>query len=301
MKSQKTYCKTGTLWLLGIVSAMLLSGCAAVPIAPGGEPFGEKTYSSQEAEEVYERVSQELLQNAPTEWGGYTIEHRSGEMNAEFYHSEEYTAAYVEGGMREELLWYEGCLYRKSGDQIFYKELPWDEIRTQEAAAKMWEDGLQLLSRHDAELTYKYIPMAEESPFLLKADYPGEEFADGMLYADVSVRMQEDGRLERVGLSWHYVEEGAFWNIVWDISFYPYEDSADLQAERRVWMFGQDSGLTQEVVPALSTQEKDREWCREVIGGMDFASLAKQARQDDGLILSFGFDEDGKGNCYVKE
>lgn len=41
-------CKIGMAWLVMSVSAVLLSGCAALPLAPGGEAFGEKTYSAQE-------------------------------------------------------------------------------------------------------------------------------------------------------------------------------------------------------------------------------------------------------------
>ena len=43
------------------------------------------------------------------------------------------------------------------------------------------------------------------------------------------------------------------------ISYFSYEGSTSLQAERSIWSFGYDAGLTDEGVPALSDQSEDRE------------------------------------------
>ena len=68
-------------------------------------------------------------------------------------------------------------------------------------------------------------------------------------------------------------------------SFCLFEGSRSLQAERKIWSFGYDCGLTEEVLPAISVQGADREWCRSVISNMDFAELRGRAVLDEDLFF----------------
>lgn len=265
---------------------LFLTGCAFVP--GGREPFGEKTYSQKEAQAAYERVCAELLQRNAGDMG-YIISYMTGAGgdNVTFYKTEEYTSVYAEDSSGE-MLWYEGCLYPKKGDRLIYRELSWEDMHLDETAAEMWEAGRILLAQQSEKLTYKYVPMAGDTPFLIKAEYPAERYRDGKLYSYFSASLQEDGSCDGFSLEWQYVkkaEDETFDTTVCGISFQPWQGSASLQAERRLWAFGYDCGLTDEKVPALSVQEKEREHCRSVMAGMDFEALKGRASYKGDLML----------------
>lgn len=272
---------------------LLLSGCAFVP--GGREPFGEKTYSQKEAQAVYDRICAELLQRDAEDMG-YVIScmtDAAGD-NVTFYRTEEYTAVYAEGSSGE-MLWYDGCLYQKNGDGLIYRELTWEDMHLNEMAEKMWEAGRTLLAQQSENLTYKYVPMAGDAPFLIKAEYPAEHYRDGKRYSSFSASLKEDGSCDSFHLEWQYVkkeENGTFATSVRGIDFQLWQGSASLQAERRLWAFGYDCGLTDEKVPALSVQEKEREYCRSVIAGMDFDTLKGQASYKGDLNLQSVIDQE---------
>ena len=137
------------------------------------------------------------------------------------------------------------------------------------------------MERDDPELTYKYIPMSSP-PYLLKAAYPDIELSDGreIRFAELYFYMDENGKYDGFGLSW---QEDRRQNV--SISYFPYEGSTSLQAERRIWSFGYDAGLTDEGVPALSDQSEDRERCRALISGMDFDALAERSEYREDLCV----------------
>ena len=107
---------------------------------------------------------------------------------------------------------------------------------------------------------------------------------------------QWDGRIMREHPEWLSVDENGEFNKVtmhctkegenyMSISFFPYEGSTDLQAERKLWSFGRDLELTEESVPALSQQEENREWSRKMIDSMDFEILVERAEYAEDLTF----------------
>ena len=93
-------------------------------------------------------------------------------------------------------------------------------------------------------------------------------------------RLDEENHLSSFTLHW---QEGS--RRVVDVSYFPYDGSASLQAERKIWGFAYEVGLAGEGVPALSDQEDDRERCRTVISDIDFESLSKRAVQQENLAF----------------
>lgn len=154
--------------------------------------------------------------------------------------------------------------------------------------------GEKTYSQKEAQAAYERVCAellqrnAGDPPFLIKAEYPAERYRDGKLYSYFSASLQEDGSCDGFSLEWQYVkkaEDETFDTTVCGISFQPWQGSASLQAERRLWAFGYDCGLTDEKVPALSVQEKEREHCRSVMAGMDFEALKGRASYKGDLML----------------
>ena len=196
------------------------------------------------------------------------------------YKTEEYTVCATDGPC-EDYLWHKGRLYCSyyDNDHIAYRDMAWEDLGFEAYAAERWSIARQLLERDDPELTYKYIPMSSQ-PYLLKAAYPDIELADGreIRFAELYFYMDENGKYDGFGLSWH---EDRRQNV--SISYFTYEGSTSLQAERSIWSFGEDAGLTDEGVPALSDQSEDRERCRALISGMDFDALAERGEYREDL------------------
>lgn len=287
------YRKTTKKWLLlfaapawAVGLACLLSGCIALP---GQEPFGEKTYPAEQAQAVYEKISADMEQREFKDQSGYSIQilpfilsEDVNDFEYDVYKTEEYTVCDADGP-GEDYLWHKGRLYCSyyDNDHIAYRDMAWEDLGFEAYAAERWSIARQLLERDDPELTYKYIPMSSP-PYLLKAAYPDIELSDGreIRFAELYFYMDENGKYDGFGLSW---QEDRRQNV--SISYFPYEGSTSLQAERRIWSFGYDAGLTDEGVPALSDQSEDRERCRALISGMDFDALAERSEYREDLCV----------------
>ena len=266
--------------------ACLLSGCIALP---GQEPFGEKTYPVERAQAVYEKLSADMEQQEFMEQSGYIIQIRPfilsedvSDFDYDVYKTEEYMVFAAEAS-GEDYLWHKGRLYHScyDNDHITYRDMAWEDLGFEAYAEERWSIVRQLLERDDPELTYQYIPMSSQ-PYLLKAAYPDIKLADGreIRFAELYFYMDEDGSYDGFGMSW---QEDRRHNV--SISYFSYEDSTSLQAERSIWSFGYDAGLTDEGVPALSDQSEDRERCSAVISGMDFDALAERSEYREDLCV----------------
>lgn len=266
--------------------ACLLSGCIALP---GQEPFGEKTYPVERAQAVYEKLSADMEQQEFMEQSGYIIQIRPfilsedvSDFDYDVYKTEEYMVFAAEAS-GEDYLWHKGRLYHScyDNDHITYRDMAWEDLGFEAYAEERWSIVRQLLERDDPELTYQYIPMSSQ-PYLLKAAYPDIKLADGResRFAELYFYMDEDGSYDGFGMSW---QEDRRHNV--SISYFSYEDSTSLQAERSIWSFGYDAGLTDEGVPALSDQSEDRERCSAVISGMDFDALAERSEYREDLCV----------------
>lgn len=271
-------------WAAGL--ACLLSGCIALP---GQEPFGETTYPAEQAQAVYEKLSADMEQREFKEQSGYIIQIRPfilsedvSDFDYDVYKTEEYMVFAAEGS-GEDYLWHKGRLYYSyyDDDHITYRDMAWDDLGFEAYAEDRWSIARQLLERDDPELTYKYIPMSSQ-PYLLRAAYPDIKLADGreIRFAELYFYMDENGSYDGFGLSW---QEDRRQNV--SIAYFPYEGSTSLQAERSIWSFGYDAGLTDEGVPALSDQSENRERCRALISGMDFDALAERSEYREDLMF----------------
>ena len=104
-----------------------------------------------------------------------------------------------------------------------------------------------------------------EKPYLLSVVYPDLELDGRMLrFAELAVYLGENGVHDGFGIQ---RQEDRRYTVA--LSYFPYEVSISLQAERHVWRFDKESSLTDEDLPALSDQSEDQERCRGVISGMD--------------------------------
>lgn len=260
--------------MLGI--SCVFPGCIAVP---GGEPFGEQTYSKEQARSVYEDIRAEMERVEFSDWNGYIIELNENTVSHDFYRTEEYTAAWHEGA--EDYLWYQGRLYCLDGEELSYRDMEWEELQSDEYAAKQWEFALALLDKEAEELEYKYIPMSSKDQYLLTAEYPETEW-DGRTrrFPKLFFRLNEDGDFDGFTLRWQERD----YQVI-DVGYFPYEDSTDLQAERKVWSFAHELGLIESGVPAISVQQKERERSRSTIEGIDFDSLLERAEYREDLIF----------------
>lgn len=203
----------------------------------------------------------------------------------DLYQSDHYTVADARSS-DQEYLWYQNILYLNHGGQLYWRASKWDELQPDDLMASAESYSLELLNRNDGVLTFKHIPMAGDTPYLLKAEYPLSEVKQETrkVYPTLMIRMDEDKKITSFSVSW---SSPAFFSNdetiqnggdMFSLTYYlDAPEDAFLQAERRVWSFGQEFGLTQEVVPALTTQQEKREWCKKIIAGMNFEGLTAQA------------------------
>lgn len=261
-----------------------LTGCVSMP---GQEAFGEETFSAAEAESAYEAVSESMAQAEFESMGGYTVS-ISGALDDDFreyqiYKTDEYNVVSYQG-YDAEYLWYEGWLYCDKAKKLTYRDMSWDEFNMEEYALQQWAFAQQLLGRDDVELTYKYIPMASGNQYLLTAEYD-EAVLDGqsVRFIQLSFYLDQNGAYDGFGLSWQK-RYGETYRAT-SISFFLYEGSTSLQAERRVWSFGNRLGLTEETVPALSDQEAHRQRSLAVIKSLDFEDLRKESAYQENLSI----------------
>lgn len=261
-----------------IISAVccLLPACSMVA-APGQESFGEQIYSGSEAQAVYADVCAGMAQAEFSGLRGYNIELDEDMVSHDFYHTEEYTAAWYEGAEKK-YLWYQGWLYCYDGGTAACREMDWEELQADSYAERQWEFAMGLFTQEPTEVEYKYIPMASGSQYLLTVKYQETSWeGQSRQFPQMRFRLNEENHLSSFTLHW---QEGG--RRVVDVSYFPYDGSVSLQAERKIWGFAYEVGLTGEGVPALSEQEENREKCRSVISGIDFESLSERAvRQED--------------------
>lgn len=265
------------------VFVMVLSGCA---VLSGRNPFGETAYSSQRAESVYEELPEQLERLVSEDWG-YSIDIQDDTCGTiACYKTQEYTAAYAEDKEGREYLWYKGWLFMEDGEKIFRAERPWVSLELDGKIEKVLELARRLMNEEAEELTYKHIPMAGENPYLLTAKYSlmAVEFEEREVYPKLMARSGGEDGLSSFSLGWSrpaaqtregYLSDSSLVSI----SLFPYRNSIDYQAERKIWVFGHDHGLSEEGVPALSTQEEKREWCRKIIENMDFEELGEEVEE----------------------
>lgn len=270
--------------ILIIGTFLCLAGCVSTP---GQEPFGEKTFSTADAESAYEAVSESIALSEFEDMGGYIVS-VSGALDDDFreyqiYKTDEYDVVSYQGYYAE-YLWHEGWLYCYADKSLTYRDMSWDEFNTEEYALQQWAFAQQLLERDDAELTYKYIPMASGNQYLLTAEYD-EAVLDGqsVRFVQLSFYLDQNGDYDGFGLSWQK-RYGETYRAI-SILFFPYEGSTSLQAERRIWSFGNRLGLTEEGVPALSDQEDNRQRSLEVIKSLDFEDLRKESVYQENLSI----------------
>lgn len=262
---------------------MFLSGCAFLP---GREPFGETTYSSQKAETVYEGLP-EQFEGLVSEDCGYSIDiYDDNRGDITCYWTQEYVVAYMEDTEGQEYLWYKGWLFRDDGEQVVRAKVPWESLGSDGEIERVLELARRLMHEEAEKLSYKHVPMAGENPYLLTAEYPltSIEFEARESYPKLLARMDEEGNLTSFSVSWSRpavtTEEGYLSDSsLVTISLFPYMDSTNYQAERKVWSFGHEHGLSEEGVPALSTQEEKRDWCRKIIESMGFETLGEQVEE----------------------
>lgn len=290
-KSRKNIRRTALL-LAGLTLAAVLPGCAPIPMTPGGEPFGEQTASQDRTKRVYEAFAEEFRQETQESWDGFTITwmDRGESTDVDLYRTEAYTLAYCERTRGGEYLWYDGWLYCREGEAVACCEMPWEALQTDQITAGLWTMLQGLLDLTPEEMEYKSIPMSSKSGNLLTVKYPfGEDRAGD--YAMLSVPLYGDGHYESVSLQWQDIGElGKFENVSVIAAFCPLPGSDSLQAERKVWSFAHDCGLLEQGVPAISAQDEDREGCRAVIAGIDFAALrARAERREDLSFPEFPF------------
>lgn len=262
-----------------------MTGCIALP---GERPFGEEIFSEQEATEAYKGMAESMLREELADWGSYAIKLDSDRCHGtfSFWNSETYTVAYAETG-NGNYLWYQGCLYRRYKDRITYREMEWEELMAGTIAEQMWDLTGHLLKRADAELTFKYVPMAEDKKYLLKAKYPEMEFNSRKIRPEFTIYMSEDGTYDHFCTSWSEIWENDNFveHDLFSIIFYPYPGAENVDAERALWSFGYECGLTEEHVPALSEQKSNREWSRKIVSDMDFKSLKEMGEEKRDLVI----------------
>lgn len=269
-------CKFNFRLMTAVGISCFLSGCAVIP---GREPFGEQTYSDDRARSLYADVCTAMGQVGSSDWSGYSIELHENMVNHDLYRSERYTVAWHEG--EEDYLWYQGRLYCRDGEELSYRDMDWEELHSDEYAAQQWEFACALLEREPSELKYKYVPMASGNPCLLTAEYPDTDWeGQTRRFPRLSFGLDEDGNFSGYTLRWQ--EEGG---RAIAVSYFPYEDSDNLQAERRIWSFAHDLGLIERGVPALSVQEEDREWSHSMIDSIDFDSISDRAVKEEDLTF----------------
>lgn len=267
-------------WALPAVLAcsVLLSGCRMISF-PGREPFGEQTYPSEDAQVLYQNLVSEIEQIDFSDWGGYNMEFMEGWDDFDLYRTEEYTAAWYEGDT--DYLWYQQRLYCEKEDAIRYRDMTWEELKADPYAEDQWTFVRNILTLEPESLEYKYVPMASDELYLLTAEYPETKW-NGQNKRALRLYLSLDGNGSLYNCTLHWQEDN---DRVLNLSFFPYEDSCSLQAERKIWIFAHDLGLTDQTVPSLSVQEEEREWCRSVIAGMDFDRILEQAEYSQELTF----------------
>ncbi len=286
-------------FLFLLCAITFFSGCALIPKVPGGEPFGEETYSKEEGEAALDDFRFWMSEKDLSD-GSYYVgfsENSGHELEVEYWHSEKYTAASATVSPYKEYLWYQGTLFLGEQEQLTARPISWEKLEGGALSEQAEEYLRLLLPLAPEEITYQYIPMAGSEPYMLKMEYPHAkwELFGRETPATVVVYFDEAGNPGSVSLSCNtpaVLKDGLF--VRGEDSFFASwavgkKEGVYYQAERKVWSFGYNHGLTKEenVVPALFYQKENRKACQKIIESMDFEALSKEAAQDDELALPF--------------
>ena len=246
MYKKKTVCL-----IIGLF--ILFTGCGR-----GTGYFGEETYSEQEAGTAYEKVTGQIEDFYAADCA-YSVEISTDEAEISYYRTEKYTAAYAADDGAEEYLWYQGTLYADKDGAVFYAKQPWEKLEAEQWLKRAEEMSGQLMDQKPAQLSYKRVPMAGENTDITQL----------IVELNGPVSVGEDG----IGRGGSLVT----------ISIYPYKDSVDYQAERKIWRFAHEHGLLEQGVPALETQKEDRKNCEQLVQSICFEELESSGAQDDSM------------------
>ena len=267
---------------LALFAAILaLSGC--VWVSPK-KPFGEEKMPDSRAQAAISRLSAELAGEMPK---NYYLSCGEGiySQPAEFFGGEE-KVAYLEADNGEYLLLGE-TLFFLDDEEISCREMAWEQLCADEIAERAWQKAIELIKCSTAEIELEYIPMAEEHPYHLNAEFQSE---DSETEFSLSAYFKTDGYCDILIFKMDENDHDSDFSedIFLSASFYLGENDP-LQKEWRIWHFAKECGLTEEPVPALSKRKSDRDYCESVMAKLDFASLAERAEKDGSL--EFPFDE----------
>ena len=276
MYKKKTVCL-----IIGLF--ILFTGCGR-----GTGYFGEETYLEQEAGTAYEKVTGQIEDFYAADCA-YSVEIRTDEAEISYYRTEKYTAAYAADDGAEEYLWYQGTLYADKDGAVFYAKQPWEKLEAEQWLKRAEEMSGQLMDQKPAQLSYKRVPMAGENACLLTVKY---SIATGQgeqeLYPTLRIWLDENTDITQlivelngpVSVGEDGIGRGG--SLV-TISIYPYKDSVDYQAERKIWRFAHEHGLLEQGVPALETQKEDRKNCEQLVQSICFEELESSGAQDDSM------------------
>lgn len=247
-----------------LLAVLMLCGCAAIS---KDEPFGEREMSTEQAAEVLEQLT-DSMGDMPER---YYISFGEGISQSKEYFCGGYRIAYSEGEDGD-YLWLDGKLFFCDVDnRLFFCEMGEDELADFRAAESIWQKAAEITASAKGKAELEFIPMAKEHPYHLEVDFPEGE--DGK-YA-ISAYMRADGGFDSVSLKYSGLGEPTE-RFCLAASFYFDETANDIQAERRIWRFGNRCGVIAEPVPALKEQKNKREYCESIISAADFLRAAEQ-------------------------
>lgn len=245
--------------LLILIAALLLSGCAAIS---GDKPFGEEKLSSEQASFAMEQLA-DSFGDMPQK---YCLSCDRLTQSYEAFCGG-YKTAYIENddGCR---LWLDGRLfYCDSEKRLFYRDIDERQLGAAAAAERVWQRVAAMTLSGEGEARLEYIPMAENHPYHLEIGFSAGEWEG----CSLSAYMRADGGFDSVTVKYG----GNSSDTVISAGFYFDEAANDIQAERRIWSFGNRCGAINEPVPALKKQKSDRQYCESIVASADFLSLAE--------------------------
>lgn len=247
-----------------LLAALIICGCAAISKS---EPFGEREMSAEQADEVLGQLT-DSMGDMPEK---YYISFGEGISQSKEYFCGGYSLAYSEGEDGD-YLWLDGKLFFCDGDnRLFCREMGKEELAGFRAAESIWQKAAEITASAKGKAELEFVPMAKEHPYHLEVGFPEGE--DGK-YA-ISAYMRTNGGFDSVSLKYSGSGEPTE-RFCLSASFYFDETANDIQAERRIWRFGNRCGAIAEPVPALKEQKNEREYCESIISAADFLGTAEQ-------------------------
>lgn len=170
----------------------------------------------------------------------YHLSYSEGSDQIDLYQSSHYTVANARMGSDQEYLWYQNALYLDDGGQLYWRAAKWDELQPDDLMASAATFSLELMARNDGDLTFKRIPNAGDSPYLLKVEYPltTVKQEDQKVWPALMIRMDEDKKITFFAVSWNrpvsFSDDGTInsQGDTFSLTYYPDDpEDAFLQAE----------------------------------------------------------------------